>query len=101
MTPGIRSVLTAGACLASLVIVSAAPASAANHRLARVATCGHQQVTALFADTESEFLYRIDVASGKTTWQSRLPEAPEQPDSVSVPTCGSEGYVVTGSGYQQ
>jgi hypothetical protein len=53
----------------------------------------------LFADTEAGFLYAIDPVSGHQKWVTQLPQPIDQPYTLSAPTCGDEGYVVTGSGF--
>ena len=95
------------ACLAAassmvsiaLAVTSPVQSIASSPRLRHA--CPSTTRPTLFADTDAGFLYAIDPVSGHQDWVTHLPQPIDQPYTLSVPTCGDEGYVVTGSGFGQ
>jgi DNA-binding beta-propeller fold protein YncE len=63
--------------------------------------CSSTTRPTLFADTDAGFLYAIDPVSGHQEWVTQLPQPVDQPYTLSVPACGADGYVVTGSAFGQ
>ena len=83
----------------ALAVVSPVQSIASPPRLGHA--CRTTTTPTLFADTDAGFLYAINPVSGHQEWVTHLPQPIDQPYTLSVPTCGDEGYVVTGSGFGQ
>jgi outer membrane protein assembly factor BamB len=64
-------------------------------------TCSTSLKPTLFADTESGSLFALDPTGGQLRWRAQLPQPVDEPDSLAVPTCGTEGYAVVGGGYRK